>query len=65
MWMGGSTGPGPPQLTDAGSGMEMEEGGAEEEEEGGGGRPAMLPDAGGGGPAAGRTALKGWAAKGG
>lgn len=31
MWMGGSAGPGPVQPTEAGSGMEMEEGGAEEE----------------------------------
>lgn len=54
--MGGSARPGPAQLTEAGSGMEMEEDGAEEE---GGCRPAMVLDEDGGGPVAGRTALKG------
>lgn len=60
--MGGSAGPGPAQLTEAGSGMEMEEDGAEEEA---GCMPAMLLDADGGGPAAGRTALNGWVENGG
>lgn len=54
--MGGSTGPGPAQLTVAGSGMEMEEDAAAEE---GGCMPGMVFDEDGGGPVAGRTVLKG------
>lgn len=58
----GSEGPGPPQGTEAGSGMEIEEGGAEDGE---GCRPGMAPTEGGGGPLGGRTVLKGWEENGG
>lgn len=55
MCTGGSTGPGPAHGTEAGSGMEMEEG-AEEE---GGCMPGIEFDEVGGGPDGGRTVLKG------
>jgi len=56
MWTGGSTGPGPAHVTEAGSGMEMEEDGAEED---GGCKPGIEFDEDGGGPVGGRTVLKG------
>lgn len=59
---GGSAGPGPAQVTEAGSGMEMEEGGAEED---GGWMPGIEFDEHGGGPVGGRTVLKGWDENGG
>lgn len=62
MWMGGSAGPAPGQLTVAGRGMEMEEDAAEAE---GGCMPGMVFDEDGGGPEAGRTVLKGRVANGG
>ena len=57
MCTGGSAGPGPAQVTEAGSGMEMEEDAAEED--GGGGIPGIEFDEDGGGPVGGRTVLKG------
>lgn len=56
MCTGGSTGPGPAQVTEAGSGIEMEEDGAEED---GGCMPGIQFDEDGGGPVGGRTVLKG------
>lgn len=56
MCTGGSTGPGPAQATEAGSGMEMEAGGPEED---GGCMPGIEFDEDGGGPVGGRTVLKG------
>lgn len=54
MCTGGSAGPGPAQVTEAGSGMEMEEDGAEE---GGGCKPGIEFDD-EDGPVGGRTVLK-------
>lgn len=56
MCTGGSTGPGPAQVTEAGSGMEMEVVGAVED---GGCMPGIEFDEDGGGPVGGRTVLKG------
>lgn len=56
MWTGGSTGPDPAHVTEAGSGMEMEEDGVEED---GGCKPGIEFDEDGGGPVGGRTVLKG------
>lgn len=56
MCTGGSTGPGPAQVTEAGSGIEMEEDGVEED---GGCMPGIEFDEDGGGPVGGRTVLKG------
>lgn len=56
MCTGGTAGLVPVQLTEAGSGMEMEE---EEEEEEGGWRPGMELEEEGGGPVGGRTGLNG------
>lgn len=55
MCIGGSPGPRLAQVTEAGSGMEIEEDGAEED---GGCKPGMF-DVDGGGPVGGRTVLKG------
>lgn len=60
MCMGGTAVPGPAQVTEAGSGMEMEEDGAEE----GGCKPGIEFDDDGGGAVGGRTVLKGWDEKG-
>lgn len=62
MCTGGSAGPGPAQVTEAGSGMEMEEDGAEED---GGCKPGIEFDDDEGGPVGGRTVLKGWDENGG
>lgn len=56
MCTGGSVEPGPAQVTEAGSGIEMEEDGAEED---GGCMPGIEFDEDGGGPVGGRTVLKG------
>lgn len=56
MCTGGSTGPRPPQVTDAGSGMEMEEDAAVED---GGCKLGRGLDADGGAPVGGRTVLNG------
>lgn len=56
MCMGGTAVPGPAQVTEAGSGMEMEEDGAEDE---GGCKPGIEFDDDGGGAVGGRTVLKG------
>lgn len=66
MCTGGTAWAGGAQLTEAGSGMEMEEDGAEDEEDGGGGcKPGIEFDEEGGGPLGGRTVLKGCEEKGG
>lgn len=54
MCTGGTTGPGVAQVTEAGSGMEMEEGGAEED---GGCKLGIEFDEDGRGPLGGRTVL--------
>lgn len=56
MWTGGIERPGPPQLTEGGSGIEMEADGAEEH---GGCMPGIVFDEDGGGTVGGRTVLKG------
>lgn len=56
MCTGGCAGPGAAQVTEAGSGMEMEE---EDGVEDGGCKPGIEFDEGGGGPVGGRTVLKG------
>lgn len=56
MCTGGTTGPGPAQVTEAGRGIEMEE---DEAEDDGGCMPGIVFDEDGGGPVGGRTALKG------
>lgn len=61
MCTGGSTGPGPAQVIEAGSGMEMEEDGVEED---GGCKPGIEFEEDGGGPVGGRTVLNGCDEKG-
>lgn len=56
MCTGGSAGPGAEHVTEAGSGIEMEEDGAEED---GGCIPGIVFDEEEGGPVGGRTVLKG------
>lgn len=57
MCTGGTAGPGAAQVTEAGSGMEMEEDGAEDDD--GGCKLGIEFDEDGGGPFGGRTVLKG------